>query len=320
MAALLRAGTNIAQSVGSKVGKVVGKGAASAATGAGVKATSTTAANTFKASLATALKAGGKQGTEAAGKEGAEAAIKAAGKEGAQATGRVAGKEGTEAVADAATKEIAAETQEAAARSFLQAGKETAQTAAEKAGAFMRQHYGKVLAGTAVATIAGTALARFTKRNGSKGNIVSITPYEGTRVIVQVSPALLATKHDKLTLSGTDCVPGIDGDWPVHSVVSDDKIMIDTVGKQVQKAGGAKGSAVLHTTFEAQLADTVGDVASLATNTAASGLTGALQGLGEGLGIDDLAGKLSTYKWYILACCLCLLCCCMSAFASMYMV
>ncbi|KAF6252143.1 hypothetical protein COO60DRAFT_1644268 [Scenedesmus sp. NREL 46B-D3] len=248
-----------------------------------------------------------KSGTEAA-QAGASTAAKEVASEAAEAGARsaalIAAKGAGSEAAQAGAKQSASNAATAAAK---RAGSETSQSAMAKAGQWAKQHPGLVVGGLTAATIAATATAKFAKRNNRTLRIVSIEPYGSNQVLLKYEPSETITKHDQVTLSGTDSQPSLDGKWPVAAAVSSSAIILDTTGKRLLKPA-TKGSLVLHTTFESQLSNVVSGAAETVTGSVASGVTGTIGGMFKGLGIDlDLAG----YKWWLIMCCCLCLCLCL---------
>lgn len=217
-------------------------------------------------------------------------------------------------VAKTAASTAVRELAEAAARSTAKAGTETTQSAFQKSLKWAADHPTLVAGAAGAGGIMAVTLKRFAQRNNKALAIKSIARYaQGEGVVIRFEPAEVITSNDAVDIQGTDCLPSLDGRWEVKKQLAPDSVLIDVEPlRGTLTRNGTKGTLVLHTTFESQLANTLKDTTSIAGGAVA----GSLGGLFEGLGIDPEEWR--PYAWGLCAVCLLLALCLCSAFASVY--
>jgi hypothetical protein len=160
---------------------------------------------------------------------------------------------------------------------------------------WVKDNPGKAIAAGAGGTAAIVFAAnKYMAVNGSKVGITKIEahkdgglgPFGGKDVAkITYSPGLDILMPDFLTITGTDCVPSIDGtDLAVYKVVSATEVWIKPVSKLT--SGGTKGGITLKTTPTARLGEAVGagvGAVAQAAGTAIEGAGGPVGAMLDGL-------------------------------------
>ena len=206
-----------------------------------------------------AAEAAAKAAAEAAAKASAETAAKAAAEAAAKAVAEAAAKASAEAAAKASAEAAAKAAAEAAAKASAEAAAKAAAEAAAKASAEATAKRsatlvtgGKYAVGGAVLVggvyyMASPALESL-KKNGAILGITSITKgsSNNTANITYIEPIDMDV-HDTVTLSETNSVPPINGEYSLTKIVSKTQIVVTLPGNTNITTPGTSGKLTLHT-------------------------------------------------------------------------
>jgi cobalamin biosynthesis Mg chelatase CobN len=198
-----------------------------------------------------------KEAAEKAAKEASEKALKEAAEKAAKEAAEKAAKEAAEKAAkEAAEKAAKQATEKAAKEAAEKAAKEAAEKAAKEAAAKTSMSAAKkaalaVGAGVAAYYVIDPALEA-KEKNGSKYGITKIESVNNNAAKITYFPGQSIYIKDTLTLSNTNCVPPLVGNFKILSVDSDTQVTVITSQKIIKS--GTTGTMVLNTNYENQLA------------------------------------------------------------------
>ena len=159
--------------------------------------------------------------------------------------------------------------------------------------------------GTAIAISAGV---EYDRKNGKVFNITEIKYNSDNTVRIKFSPSEEISENDKVTISNTNTVPIIEGKFNINKIISDTEIEIIVSSKIT--TDGNSGKMILSTTYESQLAQSIGetvktvvDLSKPAVDEVGKGLSGTFGSLFDSLGIDTTVFKKAIIIFIILFVC-----------------
>jgi hypothetical protein len=225
--------------------------------------------NSAKSAEKNAAKQAAAAAISASAKSAAKTAAKTDAKLVAKAEAKTAAQEAAELAAKKSAKDVASTAKAAAIKST---GNETKDTALKKAAKFAADNPKLVIGGVAATAIAGASMDKFLARDGKSLTITKIeqvpssTGTVSSSVKITFTPSFDFQSTDKVSVSGTDCAPDVNGENQVIAkILSKTEILL---GRTIARSGSG-GTLVTHTSFEAQLIDTTADAAGTAINVAA---------------------------------------------------
>lgn len=225
------------------------------------------------------------EAAERAAREASERASKEMAERTAKETAEKTSKETLEKTTKEASEKASKESSEKAAKDTLEK---------EAKDSFLKKNSGKLVGGVAVATAAGIAYDRFSSRDGTPSDIVKIYEEDG-KVAVEYATELSFCANDSATIEGSDCVPSIDGNWSISSIISKTKVILDKEVSSFDK-DGTKGVIKIDTSFESQLSCTIAEGTGSAVGAVGGVVGDVFKNVSKQLGLDKIFDK---YKIYI---------------------